>query len=170
MHDASRRWRKTLRARAPLEVVFTGLAYAAYAVAVGSLVAAAFLLLTIGQRETAFPAGEGFLKAIKGYGIGLFGVAAIVFYSLGRWLLESRVPGARREAEARYEASRIATELAADPDFQRAGSWEWRERVAYDLVPALKEYAESDDWADRRFARQTVKEAWEIHRRAVENA
>ena len=170
MTDARRRWLRTLRARAPLEVVFAGLGYAAYALAVGSLVAAVFLLATIGQRETAFPAGEGFLKAIKGYGVGLFGVGAIVFYYLGRWLFESRVPGARREAEARYEAARIATELAADKDFQRAGSWEWRERVAYDLVPALREYAESDNWADRRFARQTVKEAWELHSRAGGNA
>jgi len=160
-------WRRSLKARAPLELLFTILGYVSFAIAVASLVAAVFLLTTIGETEPEFPlAGEGFLKAIKGYGVGLFGVGAVVFFYLGRWLFDSRVPGARREAESRYEAARIATELAADEDFQRAGSWEWRERVAYDLVPALREYAESDDWSDRRFARQTVKEAWEIYTRA----
>ncbi len=49
-------------------------------------------------------------------GVGLFVVAACVFFFLGRWILESRVPGARREVAARYDASRIAKELAAHPD------------------------------------------------------
>lgn len=146
-----------------MEIFFTilgGLAYALAVISVGSVV---FLFISFGDSDRGFPAGEGFLKAIKGYGVLFFAVAAIVFYALGRWLFESRVPGARDAIAARYETSRMATELAAHPDFQSAGSWEWRERVAYDIVPELREYAESDDWADRRFARQTVKEAWELY-------
>lgn len=146
-----------------MEMLFTVLGGAAYVLAVGSVFAVGFLLLAFNDADRGFPAGEGFLKAIKGYGILFFIVAAVVFYALGRWLLESRVPGARDAIAARYETSRMATELAAHPDFQSAGTWEWRERVAYDVVPELREYAESDDWADRRFARQTVKEAWELY-------
>ena len=145
-----------------METFFSVLGVVSYALAVGSLCAVFFLLISFDDADRGFPAGEGFLKAIKGYGVAFFIVAAVVFYALGRWLFESRVPGARDSIAARYETSRIATELAAHPDFQTAGSWEWRERVAYEVAPELREYAESDDWADRRFARQTVKEAWEL--------
>ena len=161
--DRMVRVRRAWRARAPMETFMAALGVAAYTAAVLSLAVVVFLIVSFDDADSGFPAGEGFLKTIKGYGIGLFAVAAVVFYALGRWLFESRVPGARRSAEARYESSRIATELAAHPDFQQAGSWEWRERVAYDLVPQLREYAESDNWDDRRFARQTVKEAWELY-------
>ena len=163
MDGAVDRLRKTWRMKAPLEVVLTGLGYTLYATAVLAIVGAVFLVTSIDEKDPGFPAGEGFLKAIKGYGIGLFAVSSIVFYYLGRWCLDSRVPGARKSVAARYEASRIATELANDPDFQTAGSWEWRERVAYDIAPELREYAESNDWDDRRFAHQTIKEAWELH-------
>lgn len=149
--------------KAPLESVLTVLGYAIYTVGALSIVAVVFLFTSIDEKDPGFPAGEGFLKAIKGYGIGLFAVTAVVCYYLGRWVLDSRVPGARRSVAARYETSRIATELAGNPDFQHAGSWEWRERVAYEVAPELREYAESDDWDDRRFARQTIKEAWDLY-------
>lgn len=155
--------RRAWRGRAPMEMLFSVLGVTAYALAVTSLCSVVFLFVSFDDADRGFPAGEGFLKAIKGYGIAFFIVAAVVFYALGRWLFESRVPGARDAIAARYETSRMATELAAHPDFQSAGTWEWRERVAYDVVPELREYAESDDWADRRFARQTVKEAWELY-------
>ena len=157
--DLRRAWHR----RAPMETLFTVLGFAAYAVAAISVVLVFSLFMSFDDPDRGFPAGEGFLKAIKGYGIGLFAVAAVVFFGLGRWILESRVPGARRDIAARYDASRMATELAAHPDFQLAGTWQWRERVAYDLIPELREYAESDDWADQRFARQTVKEGWELY-------
>ena len=163
MDETLARLRRKWRTMAPLEMVFTILGYAAYVIAVGSVLAAVFLLTSIDEKDPGFPAGEGFLKAIKGYGIGLFAVASVVFYYLGRWLLDSRVPGARQTIAARYETSRLATELAQDPDFQTAGSWEWRERVAYDVLPQLREYAESEDWEERRFAGQTIKEAWAIY-------
>lgn len=158
--------RRAWHRRAPMEMLFTFLGFAAYGVAAISVFLVFSLLMSFGQPDRGFPAGEGFLTTIKGYGIGLFSVAAVVFFYLGRWILEARVPGARRDIAARYDASRMATELAADPDFQRAGSWQWRERVAYDLIPELREYAESEDWADQRFARQTVKEAWELYLRS----
>lgn len=162
------RLRKRWRAMAPLEALLTGLAYVTYAAGAFSVFAAFFLATSIGESEKEFPVGEGFLKAIKGYGVGFFAVAAIVCYYVARWLLDSRVAGARKEIAARYEASRMATEIAGNADFQRAGSWEWRERIAYEVVPELKEYAESDVWADRRFAHQTIKEAWELHLRSKE--
>ena len=165
MDEALDRLRRKWRTMAPLEMLFTGLGYLAYAIAVGSVLAAVFLLTSIDEKDPGFPAGEGFLKAIKGYGIGLFAVASIVFYYLGRWLLDSRVPGARQTIADRYETSRMATELAANSDFQTAGSWEWRERVAYDVLPQLREYAESEDWEERRLAGQTIKEAWTIYLR-----
>ena len=149
--------------KAPLEMALTVLGYAVYVLGAVSVVMALFLLTSIDEKDPGFPAGEGFLKAIKGYGIGFFAVAAVIFYYLGRWLLDSRVAGARKSVAARYEASRIATLLAGHPDFQNAGTWEWRERVAYDLVPELREYAESDDWDDRRFARQAIKEGWDLY-------
>ena len=155
-----RRW---WRMKAPLEILLTVLGYVVYALAVGSALAAVFLMTSLDEQDPGFPAGPGFLKAIKGYGIGFFAAAAVVGYYLGRWLHDSRVLGAREEIAERYEASRIATELAAEPDFQTAGTWEWRERVAYDLAPELREYAESEDWEDRRFARQTIKEAWALY-------
>ena len=159
------RLRKTWRMKAPLEMALTVLGYAVYAVAALSVVAVFFLFTSIDEKDPGFPAGEGFLKAIKGYGIGLFAVASVVFYYLGRWLLDSRVAGARKTVAAHYEASRIATLLAGHPDFQSAGSWEWRERVAYDVAPELREYAESDDWDDRRFAHQAIKEGWALYLR-----
>lgn len=159
------RLRKTWRMKAPLEMALTVLGYAVYVVAALSLVAVFFLFTSIDEKDPGFPAGEGFLKAIKGYGIGLFAVAAVVFYYLGRWLLDVRVAGARKTVAAHYEASRIATLLAGHPDFQSAGSWEWRERVAYDVAPELREYAESDDWDDRRFAHQAIKEGWALYLR-----
>ena len=161
------RLRRTWRMKAPLEIALSILGYGAFVLGALCVVAAIFLLTSIDEQDPGFPAGEGFLKTIKGYGIGLFGVAAIVSYYLGRWLLEVRVPGAKRSVAARYEASRMATELAAHPDFQTAGSWEWRVKVAHTLLPELREYSESDDWADRRFAQQTVKEAWELYRRTL---
>ena len=163
MDERWERLRRGWRTMAPIEMFFTALGYITYAIAAFSLFAVLFLVVNFNDVEKGFPAGEGFLKTIKGYGIGLFTVAAVVFYYLARWIMDSRVPDARRSASARYDASRIATELTADPDFQQAGSWEWRERVAYDVVPELREYAESDDWNDRRFARQTVKEGWELY-------
>ena len=155
--------RKTWRMKAPLEMFLTVLGYGVYVLGVLSVVGVLFLFTSLDEKDPGFPAGEGFLKTIKGYGIGLFAVTSVVCYYLGRWLLDSRVPGARRSVAARYEASRIATELAAHPDFQTAGSWEWRERVAYEVVPELKEYAESDDWDDRRFAHQAIKEGWDLY-------
>jgi hypothetical protein len=160
------RLRKSWRMKAPLEIALTILGYAAFTLGVLCVLAAIFLFTSLDEKDPGFPAGEGFLKAIKGYGIGLFGVGAVVSYYLGRWLFEVRVPGARRSVAERYEASRMATELAAHPDFQTAGSWEWRVRVANGLLPELREYSESDDWQDRRFAQQTVKEAWELYRRS----
>lgn len=157
------RFRRTWRMKAPLEMFLSALGLGAYVAGVLCVAIAVFLFTSIDEKDPGFPAGEGFLKAIKGYGVGFFAASAAVCYFLGKWLFESRVPGARRSVAARYEASRIATELAADPDFQNAGSWEWRVRVAHSLLPELREYAESDDWADRRFAHQAVKEAWELH-------
>ena len=163
MSDRVARFRKQWRMKAPLEMVLTVLGYGVYALAVGAALAAVFLVTSLDEQDPGFPAGPGFLQAIKGYGIGFFAVAAVVGYYLGRWLLDSRIPGAREEVAERYEASRIATELAGEPDFQTAGTWEWRERVAYGLAPELREYAESEDWDDRRFARETIKEAWALY-------
>ena len=159
--------RKKVRQKAPLETVLTVLGYGLYVVAVLCVVTAIFLITSLDEQDPGFPAGEGFLKAIKGYGVGLFGVGAIVAYFLGRWVLDVRVKGARQAVEARSEASRMATELAADHDFQTAGTLEHRTAVAYSLIPQLREYAESDDWDDRRFADQTIKEAWELHLRSA---
>jgi hypothetical protein len=163
MDDRMARLRKMWRMKAPLESALTVLGYAVYVLGALSLLAVLFLFTSLDEKDPGFPAGEGFLKAIKGYGIGLFAVGAVVCYYLGRWLLDSRVTGARENVAARYESSRISTLLAADPDFQTAGSWEWRERVAYQLVPELREYAESDDWADRRFAQRAIKDAWDLY-------
>lgn len=165
MEDRKHRLRKAWRMKAPLEVALTILGYGTYVLAVACVLAVIFLFTSIDEQDPGFPAGEGFLKAIKGYGMGLFGVASVVFLYLGRWLLDVRVPSAKRLVTARYETSRMATELAGNPDFQQAGSWEWRVRVANSLLPELREYAESDDWHDRRLARQTVKEAWELYRK-----
>lgn len=161
------RFRKAWHSRAPMEIGLTILGYATYGVAAVSVFAMLLLIVNFGDPAPGFPAGEGFLTALKGYGIGLFGAAAVVCYLLGRWLLEVRVPGAQDEIRSRYEASRLATDLAGEPEFQSAGTWEWRRRVAYDLVPELGDYAESEDWADRRFAEQTLKEAWEIYLRST---
>lgn len=159
------RLRKSWRMKAPLESVLTVLGYGVYAVGILSIVGVVFLFTSIDEQDPGFPAGEGFLKAIKGYGIGLFAATSVVCYYLGRWLLDSRVPGARKSVAARYETSRMATILAGDADFKNAGTWEWRERVAYDVLPELREYAESEDWEDRRFAHQTIKEAWALYLR-----
>ena len=157
------RLRKTWRLNAPLETFLTVVGYGTYVLGILSVLAVVFLFTSLDEKDPGFPAGEGFLKVIKGYGMGLFAATSVVCYYLGRWFLDSRVPGARRSVAARYEASRIATELAGNPDFQTAGSWEWRERVAYEVVPELREYAESDDWDDRRFAHQAIKEGWDLY-------
>ena len=154
--------RRAWRLKAPLEIALTVLGYGAFVLGVLSIVAVLFLFTSLDEQDPGFPAGEGFLKTIKGYGIGLFAVTAVVCYYVGRWLLDSRVPGAGRDVAARYESSRIATLLANDPDFQTADTWQWREKAAYAAVPELRDYAESDDWSDRRFAHRTIKEGWAI--------
>src|SRR5687767_3655721 len=80
------RLRKSWRLKAPLESVLTVLGYAIYTIGALSIVAVVFLFTSIDEKDPGFPAGEGFLKAIKGYGIGLFAVTAIVCYYLGRWV------------------------------------------------------------------------------------
>ena len=163
MDEMGRRVRRAWREWAPMEIVFTIFGWLTYALAGVCALSVVVLIVNFYEADAGFPAGPGFLRVMKIYGIGFFTAAAIAAYFLGRWFLESRVRDARRIVAARYEVSRIATELAQEPDFQKAGTWEWRERVAVQLAPELKEYAESDDWEDRRFARQTIKEAWALY-------
>lgn len=165
----SGRAREALRRSAWFETMLTVLGYSTYVLSVGCLLAAIRLLLSIGDPEPDFSlAGEGFIKVFKGYGVGFFGVTAVVAFYVGQWLLEQRLKDERHTVAARYQAIRLATQLAQEKDFQQAGSWEWRQQVAYDLLPELREYAFSDDWMERRFALQTVKEAWEIYLRQEE--
>ena len=163
MDGLARRLRKGWRALAPMEIAFTVFGWVAYLLTAVCVLSVIILIANFYNPDAGFPAGAGFLRVMKIYGIGLFTAAGVAGYYLGRWLLASRVRNARGEIASRYEASRIATQLAAEPDFQSAGTWEWRERVAYQLAPELREYVESEDWDDRRFARRTVKEAWELY-------
>jgi hypothetical protein len=162
--------RETLRKLGWFETTLTVLGYGAYLLAAGLVILSIRLILTVDEPEPGFPAGAGFIKFLKGFGGVFFLVSAAIAFVLGRWSLEQRLHDERQTVAAKYEASRIATRLAQEPEFQTAGSWEWRQQTAYQLAPELKEYALSEEWAERRFAAQTIKEAWEIYCKQVEGA
>ncbi|MGH2806529.1 MAG: hypothetical protein ACRDKT_04560 [Actinomycetota bacterium] len=163
MRGPGRRVRETLRKLGWFESSLTLVGYGMYLVVAICVVIALRLILTVDEPEPGFPAGEGFVKFLKGFGGAFFLVTAAVSFFVGQWLLEARLRDERATVAAKYEASRLATRLAQEPEFQTAGSWEWRQQTAYQLVPELKEYALSDDWTERRFAAQTIKEAWELY-------
>lgn len=164
------RMREVIRRYTLFERGLTLIGYGLYIVGAFCLIASVRLVLSWNDIEKGFPAGQGFIQTFKAYGAGLFGVSAILAYYVGQWLLQQRLRDEGKVVAARYEGSRLATLLAQDPDFQRAGSFQWRQQVAYDLLPELREYAESDDWDERRFASRTIKEAWEIHRKLEEHS
>ena len=161
--------REKLRKLGWFETTLTILGYGAYLLVVFFVVLAIRLILTVDEPEPGFPAGEGFIKFLKGFGGAFFLLSAVISFILGQWFLEQRLKDERQTVAAKYEASRIATRLAQEPEFQTAGSWEWRQEAAYQLEPELREYALSDDWSDRRFAAQTIKEAWEIYCKQAES-
>ena len=161
--------RETLRKLGWFETTLTVLGYGAYLLVGCFVIIALRLILTVDEPEPGFPAGEGFIKFLKGFGGVFFLISAVISFILGQWFLDQRLTDERQTVTAKYEASRIATRLAQEPEFQTAGTWEWRQQAAYQLEPELKEYALSEDWVDRRFAAQTIKEAWEIYCKQTES-
>ena len=164
------RVRQMIRKYTLFERGLTVIGYGLYVLGVFLVIMAVRLILSWNDIERGFPAGQGFIQTFKAYGAGLFAVSAVLCYYVGQWLLQQRLRGEGRVVAARYEGSRLATMLAQHPDFRCAGSWEWRQQVAYDVVPEIREYAESEDWDDRRFAERTIKEAWEICKKLEEHS
>jgi hypothetical protein len=169
MRGSALRARATLRKLGWFETTLSVLGYGAYLLVGIFVIIAVRLIFTLDEPEPGFPAGAGFIKFLKGFGGAFFLLSAVISFVLGQWFLEQRLHDERQTVAAKYEASRIATRLAQEPEFQTAGSWEWRQQTAYQLEPELKEYALSEDWADRRFAAQTIKEAWEIYCKQAED-
>jgi hypothetical protein len=63
-------------------------------------------LAHLGDVEMGFPAGESFVKGMKGFGIAFFGVLTVVCVAVGWFLVGEHVRGLWRRLRARREAVR----------------------------------------------------------------
>jgi uncharacterized BrkB/YihY/UPF0761 family membrane protein len=86
------------------EVVLTALGVLFAVLAVICVVALVAVLGSLGEMESTegFPTGQGFLQGLKGVGVVLVSVGAVVFSLVAWWLLADRVRAAlhrRREEE-----------------------------------------------------------------------
>jgi uncharacterized membrane protein len=82
------------------EAVLTGLGVLFAVLAVICVVALIAVLGSFGESGEGFPTGEGFLQGLKGLGVVLVSVGAVVFSLVAWWLLADRVRAAlhrRRE-------------------------------------------------------------------------
>jgi hypothetical protein len=73
------------------EIVMAALGGVFLALSIGSVVALVTLIASIGDVDPEFPGSVHLLIVIRGLGIGLFAVMAVVTFGVANWLVGGRL-------------------------------------------------------------------------------
>ncbi len=96
-----RRMRQAMAGRDWLEGTLTALGVVFFVIAALCAYATVVLILHFRDGEAGFPAGQGFVKGIKGVGLGLFPVFGLVTFLVGWALAGDRLLGRLRRVMRR---------------------------------------------------------------------